>query len=113
MIPSGVRIFVCTEPVDMRRGFDRLAQTAKDVVGLDPSKAERSWCSRIGARRGSRFSGSSARATACCTGASIVRCSDLPLADAGTTSVHIDAAALAKLLAGRAKDDKRAPHAPK
>jgi hypothetical protein len=38
MIPAGVRIFVCTEPVDMRRGFDRLAQTAKDVVGVDPQE---------------------------------------------------------------------------
>jgi len=25
MIPSHVRIFVCTEPVDMRRSFDGLA----------------------------------------------------------------------------------------
>ena len=34
---------------------------------------------------------------------------DLPMAGAGTASVHIDAAALAKLLAGRAKETKRAP----
>lgn len=26
MIPSAVRIFLSTEPIDMRRGFDRLAQ---------------------------------------------------------------------------------------
>jgi hypothetical protein len=38
MIPAGVRIFVCTEPVDMRRGFDRLAQTARDIVGQDPQQ---------------------------------------------------------------------------
>ena len=25
MIPGEVRIFVCTEPIDMRLGFDRLA----------------------------------------------------------------------------------------
>jgi len=31
MIPGGVRIFVCTEPVDMRQGFDRLAQTARET----------------------------------------------------------------------------------
>jgi hypothetical protein len=28
MIPAGVRIFVCTEPVDMRRGFDRRGFTS-------------------------------------------------------------------------------------
>lgn len=31
-----VRIFVCTEPTDMRRGFDRLAATAHTVTGQDP-----------------------------------------------------------------------------
>lgn len=36
MIPAGVRIFVCTEPVDMRRSFDGLALAAKQVVGEDP-----------------------------------------------------------------------------
>jgi hypothetical protein len=40
MIPAGVRIFVCTEPVDMRLGFDRLAQTARDIVGLGADQ----WC---------------------------------------------------------------------
>ncbi len=29
-IPGGLRIFVCTELVEMRRGFDRLAQTARE-----------------------------------------------------------------------------------
>ncbi len=36
MIPAGVRIFVCTEPVDTRYGFDRLAQLARERVGQDP-----------------------------------------------------------------------------
>ena len=39
MIPSGVRIFVCTQPVDMRYGFDRLAQVARERVGQDPIEA--------------------------------------------------------------------------
>jgi len=30
VIPAGVRIFVCTQPVDMRYGFDRLAQVAME-----------------------------------------------------------------------------------
>jgi transposase len=36
MIPESVRVFVCTEPQDMRRGFDMLAQVVKQVMGSDP-----------------------------------------------------------------------------
>lgn len=36
MIPSGVRIFVCTEPVDMRRSFDALALAVREKLMLDP-----------------------------------------------------------------------------
>lgn len=36
MIPRSVRIFVCTEPLDMRRSFDGLALAARKVMGEDP-----------------------------------------------------------------------------
>lgn len=36
MLPVNVRIFVCTEPVDMRSGFDRLALLAHDKLQHDP-----------------------------------------------------------------------------
>lgn len=36
MIPSSVRIFVCSEPQDMRRSFDGLSQAAKEHLGEDP-----------------------------------------------------------------------------
>lgn len=36
MIPVTVRIFVYTEPVDMRSGFDRLALIARDGMTQDP-----------------------------------------------------------------------------
>ena len=36
MIPTSVRIFVCTKPLDLRRGFDGLAAAAKTVIGEDP-----------------------------------------------------------------------------
>lgn len=36
MIPASVRIFVCTEPQDMRRSFDGLALAARQVVGEEP-----------------------------------------------------------------------------
>jgi transposase len=35
--PASVRIFVCAEPVDLRRGFDRLASAAREVVRQDPA----------------------------------------------------------------------------
>lgn len=34
--PASVRIFVCAEAVDLRRGFDRLAGAAREIVRQDP-----------------------------------------------------------------------------
>ena len=36
MIPSSVRIFVCTKPHDMRCSYDTLALAAQQVIGEDP-----------------------------------------------------------------------------
>jgi len=36
MMPTELRIFVCTEPIDMRYGFDRLAAAVRERVGEDP-----------------------------------------------------------------------------
>ncbi len=33
---SDVRIFLCTSPTDMRRGFDRLAETVRSSLCQDP-----------------------------------------------------------------------------
>ena len=38
MIPAQVSVFVCTEPVDMRYGFDRLMQIVRDRVGREPEQ---------------------------------------------------------------------------
>ena len=35
-LPSTVRIFVCTQPADMRRSFDGLAMLVEQVIGADP-----------------------------------------------------------------------------
>ncbi len=36
MIPAGVRIFVCADPVDLRKSFDGLTGAARERLGLDP-----------------------------------------------------------------------------
>jgi len=40
MIPADVRIFVCTEPIDMRYGMDRLAAAARLRVGEEPQQGD-------------------------------------------------------------------------
>ena len=35
MIPHGVEIFVCLEPIDLRWSFDRLSNVALDRIGRD------------------------------------------------------------------------------
>jgi transposase len=35
-LPSAVRIFLCIEPTDMRRGFDRLAEMVRSILKQDP-----------------------------------------------------------------------------
>ena len=36
MLPASVRIFVCTEPQDMRRSFNGLALATTQILGKDP-----------------------------------------------------------------------------
>ena len=36
MIPTSLRIFVCTEPQDMRKSFDGLALAARQFIGENP-----------------------------------------------------------------------------
>ena len=36
MLPTGMRILVCTTPQDMRRSFDTLAQVARELLGEEP-----------------------------------------------------------------------------
>ena len=103
MLPPSVRIFVCTQPQDMRRSFERLAQVAREVVGEEP-------------QGGAMFVFAGKRATrlkvlwwdknGLCLlykrlhGAVF----ELPRASDGSAlSLRIDAAALGRLLAGVAK----------
>lgn len=100
MIPAGVRIFVCTEPVDMRYGFDRLAYTAKSKIGEDPQQGGVLF---VFANRGATrmkvlwFD----RNGYCLLYKRLHRAVfDVPLGVNGASAVRIDGAALAQLLAG-------------
>lgn len=35
-LPAAVQIYLASEPVDLRRGFDALAAAARSVIGIDP-----------------------------------------------------------------------------
>ena len=107
MIPPGVRIFVCAAPVDMRLGFDRLAQVARERIGHDPVEG------------GALFVFSGRKATRikvlwfeghglCILYKRLHRAVfELPLGQDGAASVRIDAAGLGRLLAGVPREGRR------
>lgn len=51
VLPAGLRVFVCSEPVDMRRSFDSLASVTREILQEDPISGHlfvffsRSWSS--------------------------------------------------------------------
>jgi transposase len=100
VIPAGVRIFLCLEPVDMRLGFDRLARIARERLGRDPvdggalfvfpargsTRLKVLWFDRNGlCVLYKRFHQAKFQ---------------LPKAGNGQSVLHIDASALAAMLAG-------------
>lgn len=36
VLPTGVRVYLCTKPVDMRKSFDGLIAATKTLIGQDP-----------------------------------------------------------------------------
>ena len=106
MIPAHVRIFVCTAPVDMRRGFDGLALAVRERLGEDP-------------RGGGLFVFANRRANRCKllwfdgTGACLLykrlhrALFRLPTGD-GASAVRIEGAELATLLDGVPVPPRRA-----
>ena len=106
MLPSTVRIFVCTTPQDMRRSFDGLAEAARQVVGEDPQSG--ALFVFVG-RRPTRVKVLLWDRNGYCLlykrlHRAIFR---VPAATPGMASVRIDGAALAALLAGVEKTHAR------
>jgi transposase len=110
MIPAGVRIFVCTDPIDMRYGFDRLASAARSRLGQDPQQGGVLvvYCNR-GANR---LKVLWFDRNGCCLFYKRFHRAvcELPLGAGGSHSVIIDASALARLIAGVAREPKRRAH---
>lgn len=112
MIPAGVRIFVCTAPIDLRHGFDRLAQAARERVGADPMSGGALFV--FANKRATRLKVLWFERNGFCVLYKRLHDAvfELPAAGAGSASVRIDAAQLARLLAGVPKHDaarKRRP----
>jgi transposase len=100
MIPAGVRIFVGTEPVDMRLGFDRLAQLARERMGCDPVEGGALFV--FAGRAATRLKVLWFDRNGLCLLYKRLHQAifELPSPIGDATAVHIDAAALARLLAG-------------
>jgi transposase len=107
MIPAAVRIFVCREPQDLRRSFDGLALATRQALGADP-------------RSGSLYCFVNRRANRlkvlwwdrngyCLLYKRLHRAQfRIPIAGEGAgASIRIDAAELAKLVAGVDREGKR------
>lgn len=106
MLPSSVRILVCTARQDMRRSFDTLAAVVRDVmgeepqsgalyvfVGKKPTRVKVLWWDRNGY---------------CLLTKRLHRALFVvPDAAEKATSVRIDGEALAQLLTGVSRDEKK------
>jgi transposase len=99
MIPSELRIFVYSEPVDMRLGFDRLAAAVRERLAEDPMNGALFIFANRGAtrlkilwfdRNGYCLLYKRFHRAVC----------DLPVVEDGSKAVRIDRAGLTKLLAG-------------
>lgn len=106
MLPTSVRILVCTERQDMRRSFDTLAAVVRDVmreepqsgalyvfVGKRPTRVKVLWWDKTGY---------------CLLTKRLHRALfAVPEAESDRRSVRIDAGALSQLLVGVTRDEKK------
>ncbi len=106
MLPTSVRIMLCTQAQDMRRSFDTLALVVRQQLGEDPqsgtlyvfvgkrpTRAKVLWWDRNGY---------------CVLYKRLHRALfDVPTVADGAASIQISGSALAELLAGVGKEEKR------
>ncbi len=106
MIPDAVRIFVCTEPVDMRYGFDRLVQVARERIGQDPVEGGALFV--FAGRRATRLKLLWFERNGLCLLYKRLHRAvfEVPVGSDGARSIRIDGSALARLLAGSPREEK-------
>jgi transposase len=105
VIPPTLRILVCTEPIDMRLGFDRLAAAVREKLGADPVTGGLYIFANRGATRLKLLWFDRGF---CLLYKRLHRAVfDLPLARDGSCAVRIDRAAVATLLAGVGRPQRR------
>lgn len=99
MIPAVTRIFLCTQPVDMRLGFDRLAQAVREQLQQDPLDGSLYLFANRGA---SRLKVIWFERHGCCVLYKRAHRAvfELPRSATGEPGLRLDARALATVLAG-------------
>ena len=107
MIPDAVRIFVCTEPVDMRFGFDRLSQVARERIGQDPGEGGALFV--FAGRRATRLKLLWFERNGLCLLYKRLHRAvfEVPVGTDGARSLRIDGAALARLLTGVPRSERK------
>jgi transposase len=105
MLPSSVRILVCTTPQDMRKSFDTLAAVVHEVLREEPQSG--ALYVFVG-KRAKRVKVLWWDTNGYCLLAKRLHRAlfVMPEVDGGAVSVRIDATALAQLLAGVAREKK-------
>jgi transposase len=103
MIPTQVRIFVCTERQDMRRSFDALALAVRERLALDPKSGA---LFVFASKRGNRVKVLWFDQNGYCLLYKRLHAASFELPDSGGAErplIAIDARALATILRGVAK----------
>jgi transposase len=111
MMPAQMRIFLCTTPVDMRLGFDRLAQAVRERLAQDPLDGALYLFANRGA---TRVKAIWFERHGCCVLYKRAHRAvfELPSSPGGETGMRLDANALATLLAGVPREPRKKRHAP-
>lgn len=100
MIPPSVRIFLCPVPIDMRLGFDRLAQLCRERLGQEPLDGSALFVFLGHSRKRLKLLWFEKNGICLLYKRLHGAVFESPLGPDGQTSVRIDATALGKLLSG-------------
>ena len=106
MLPASVRILVCTQRQDMRKSFDTLAAVVREVLGEEPQSGA---LYVFAGKSPTRVKVLWWDTNGYCLLAKRLHCAlfVMPAAAEDKTSVRIDSAALAQLLTGVTREQRK------